>query len=168
MSCTLKLAAGFLAVLMVWSVPQARATADGPDYYRVRDVESWDVLNMREKPDPGSAIVGTIPHDGRCVRNLGQSAQYKQSTWVRVEYGSAVGWVNSRFLGEGGYEGCVEPAPPAPAEPAAEPASAEPATEPALEANHTQAEPETSSQGESYLLNTFFRKNRPTNQKSSK
>lgn len=49
----------------------ALATADGPDYFAVRDVGAGDVLNIRAEPNAKSRKLGAIPANGTCIRNLG-------------------------------------------------------------------------------------------------
>lgn len=84
----------------------AWATADGPDYYRVRNVEYWDILYIRSGPGVKYEVEGAIPCNGRCVRNLGESSRQGKSLWILVEYKGVRGWVNSHYLGEGSPEGC--------------------------------------------------------------
>ena len=76
--------------------PVAKKPSDA--YFEVTGVASWDVLNMRAKADYRSNKVGTIPYNGKCVRSLGQSAKVGKYLWIKVEYQSATGWVNSHFL----------------------------------------------------------------------
>ncbi len=68
----------------------------GPGRFQVVNVESWDVLNMRAKPDYESAKVGEIPPGGLCDEDT--VAQTNQRRWVKVAYGENRGWVNSRYL----------------------------------------------------------------------
>lgn len=70
--------------------------AHGPDTYRVRGVEDWDVLNMRAGPSSRSRIVGEIPPTGSGVHCLGPC----KGKWCRVSWRGIVGWTNFRFLGE--------------------------------------------------------------------
>ena len=96
----------------------ASADADGPDFYRVRNVAANDVLNMRAAPNPRARQVGAIPPDGACIRNLGcrggltfreftelSPAERKQRErenprWCEVEYRGVTGWVAGRYLAE--------------------------------------------------------------------
>lgn len=93
------------------------AEADGPDFWRVRDVARDDVLNIREAPDPSARIVGAIPSDGDGIRNLGctgrmgfaawqtateaERAAAAHRVWCQVEYNGVSGWSAGRYLGEG-------------------------------------------------------------------
>jgi hypothetical protein len=97
----------------------AMATADGPDFYRVRGVASGDVLNIRAEPDATARRLGEIPPGANCVRNLGcqgglsyqefttlSAAKRKQRErenprWCRIEYRGLTGWVAGRYLAEG-------------------------------------------------------------------
>lgn len=62
--------------------------------YRVVGVDANDVLNIRSGPDANSAIVGTIPPNGRNVRMIGSCA----GSWCPIEYRGTQGWANRRFL----------------------------------------------------------------------
>ena len=97
----------------------AHAEADGPDYYRVHDVASDDVLNIRSHADPHAKKVGEIPPGADCVRNLGckggltmeeftnlskreqATAKKDHPRWCHVEYQGTRGWVSGHFLAEG-------------------------------------------------------------------
>jgi len=106
----------FAAGLAGVSVP-ASAEADGPDYYRVVGVAPNDVLNIRAEPSARADRIGSIPHDGDGLRNLGCQGgltidQYQNSTpaqreagrktrWCNIEYRGTTGWVAGWYLGEG-------------------------------------------------------------------
>jgi len=97
---------------------EALGEADGPDYYRVRDVQVDDSLNIRAEPRPDAEQLGAIPPDGRCIRNLGcrggltlqefttltqaQQAERLRANprWCRIEYQGITGWVAARYLAE--------------------------------------------------------------------
>ncbi|NWG74334.1 MAG: SH3 domain-containing protein [Rubrivivax sp.] len=97
----------------------AFATADGPDFFVVRDVGAGDVLSIRAEPNANARKVGTIPANGTCIRNLGckggltfqefttltpeqqKQRQRQKPRWCRVEYLGVTGWVAGRYLGEG-------------------------------------------------------------------
>jgi hypothetical protein len=99
------------------------AEADGPDFYRVRDVSPDDVLNMREQPGAKSRKIGEIPADGRCLRNLGcqggltieeytilseqeqKRVLRERPRWCKVDYQGRTGWVAGLYLAE---DGCTE------------------------------------------------------------
>jgi len=95
------------------------AEADGPDFWQVRNVASGDVLNIRAEPNGKAVIIGKIPFDGQCLRNLGckggltfeeattlskeekKALNKKRPRWCKVEYEGTVGWVAGRYLREG-------------------------------------------------------------------
>lgn len=95
----------------------ARATADGPDFYKVQGVPNGGSLPFRAKPD-ASAQLGVIPENAECVRNLGcqggltmqefTSLSDKEKTerlatnprWCKVAYQGITGWVEGQFLVE--------------------------------------------------------------------
>jgi hypothetical protein len=78
-------------------VPGVKKQAD-ISYFDVVDVANWDVLNIRAKADYRSSKVGEIPPSGKCIRSLGQSVKVGKYIWMKVEYKSVSGWVNSHFL----------------------------------------------------------------------
>ncbi len=89
------LGAAAVAVGLGFTAP-AHATADGPDYYRVHGVKSWDVLNIRAWPSHRSRIVGAIPHNGRHVSNLVRRVR----GWCLIRHRSVKGWSKCRYLQE--------------------------------------------------------------------
>jgi uncharacterized protein YraI len=96
----------------------AHATADGPDFYRVRGVSATSALNLRAEPSVQAPAIGRIPPDATCLRNLGcrggltfeefttlSEADRKRRAeenprWCKVEYRGTVGWVAGRYLAE--------------------------------------------------------------------
>ncbi len=108
-----------LVVLLVLFTDNALAEADGPDFYRVRDVSSGDTPAIHAEPDPDATRLGEIPPQSDCIRNLGcqggltfqefttlskeQQAQRlkEHPRWCRIEYQGIVGWVPGRYLAEG-------------------------------------------------------------------
>ncbi len=67
-------------------------------WFNVTRVESWDVLNIRSRADYRSAKLGTIPHNGTCVKNLHQTQYVGKYLWIKIRYSGVTGWVNSHFL----------------------------------------------------------------------
>ena len=112
-----------VVLLLVLFPGNAVAEADGPDFYRVRDVSSGDALSIRADPDPDATLLGEIPPQGDCIRNLGcrggltfeefttlskdrQAQRLKENPrWCRIEYRGITGWVAGRYLAEGS---CVD------------------------------------------------------------
>ena len=107
----------------------ALATADGPDFFRVKGVAGDDVLFIRAEPNASSKKIGEIPPDGTCVRNLGcrggltfqeftdlseeqKTERLKKSPrWCKVEYRGVEGWVAGAYLQEGTCDSpAVDPA----------------------------------------------------------
>lgn len=94
--------AGVLAALALIVPPGGSAWAQqydcahGPDTYRVRGVESWDVLNIRRGPSARAPIVGQIPPYGSGVHCLGPC----EGNWCRISWRGIIGWCNMRYLGE--------------------------------------------------------------------
>jgi hypothetical protein len=96
----------------------APATADGPDFYRVRGVSATSTLSLRAEPSLQAPRIGRIAPDATCLRNLGCQGglTFEEFTtlseadkrlraeesprWCRVEYRGTVGWVAGRYLAE--------------------------------------------------------------------
>ena len=106
------------ATLVAFLSGKALSEASGPDFYRVVDVASDDVLNMRLGPSTDHPVIFELPHDADGVANLGctgsltleewteaneeERAASKKWRWCLVGYDRTVGWVAGRFLAEGG------------------------------------------------------------------
>ena len=105
------------SVFMAFPAGEALSEASGPDYYRVVDVASDDVLNMRLGPSADHPVVFELPYDANGVANLGctgglaleewteatqeEREASKKRRWCLVGYDRTVGWVAGRFLAEG-------------------------------------------------------------------
>ena len=107
-----------ITVLLAFFTGQLLAEADGPDFYKVRDVSFNDTLAIRAEPHTDAARLGEIPPDGNCIRNLGcqggltllefttltQEQQARRllenPRWCRVKYRRITGWVAGRYLAE--------------------------------------------------------------------
>ncbi len=104
-SCHMSLSVSLKRIFLIIIIPillvlglgsTANATADGPDFYRVQNVEYWDVLNIRRWPSHKSKIIGIIPPEGRGIENL---VRYVRG-WCLISYSGTDGWVNCRYLRE--------------------------------------------------------------------
>ena len=93
--------------------------AEKTNYFAIKDVKAWDVLNLREKSDHTSKKISGIPHNAQCVVSYGCGkditleamgnmheeeiklflSQSKEN-WCYVAYKNNVGWVNKKFLKE--------------------------------------------------------------------
>ena len=71
----------------------------------VTGVASNDVLNMRSRASARSAIVRGIPPHACGVTLTGRYS----GNWGRVRYGGVTGWVNMRYIDEGGDGGGPTP-----------------------------------------------------------
>ena len=80
---------GFMALPGMTSTAQAAC---------VINVPAGDVLNMRSRPTSRSSIVRGIPRRACNVRLRGRYS----GNWGRVTYRGQTGWVNMRFIDEGG------------------------------------------------------------------
>lgn len=66
-----------------------------PNLFDVTVLETWDTLNIREKPDGQAAIIGTLPATAKGVELVGRDSTGK---WGKVNSGELAGWVALRFL----------------------------------------------------------------------
>jgi hypothetical protein len=66
--------------------------------FAVVDVETDDVLNVREQAGASQPVVGTIPPYGMGVQVTGEGKEVNGAHWVPVRYGDLVGWVNDSYL----------------------------------------------------------------------
>jgi uncharacterized protein YraI len=64
--------------------------------FRVINVASDDVLNIRSEPNSSSSIVGSIPPNGRGVRIAGTC----NGQWCPVDFHGIHGWVNKQYLAD--------------------------------------------------------------------
>jgi hypothetical protein len=125
----LRAALAAVASTVVVAAGPARATADGPDHYRVRGVSPERHLTLRAEPSTASAPLARIPSDATCLRSFGcqggltfeefttlsQEDQRRRAAenprWCKVDYRGTVGWVAGRYLAE---DGCTASATPGP------------------------------------------------------
>lgn len=69
--------------------------------YRVAFVAADDVLNVRRRPDPDSAVVAQLLPGTTGIRVIDEGRTLRGgSLWLPVETAAGDGWVNSRFLTE--------------------------------------------------------------------
>lgn len=79
----------------------AFATADGPDYLDVRNIDADDQLIIHLKPACSSELIGEIPHNTTCLKNLGCMGD-NGNWWCKVDFQGTVGWIEGKFVKEGG------------------------------------------------------------------
>ena len=76
----------------------APSVADDKDtLFRVKGVDDWDVLYVREQPTTKAKIVGALPSDATEIRLLKQSKE-EAPEWHRIAYRDIKGWVNKSFI----------------------------------------------------------------------
>jgi uncharacterized membrane protein len=66
----------------------------------VNGVKENDSLNIREKSNVKSKIVGKIPHDGTNIFLSSPDSFNNQSKWCEIQYNKIVGWINKKYLVE--------------------------------------------------------------------
>lgn len=115
------------AVVAVYHGLPARATADGPDHYRVIGISPGSYLNLRAGAGTAYPKIGEIPADADGLANLGcvgglSFAEWQKASaaereaarrerWCRVNYGGLEGWVAGIYLAEGSAPAGPAPAP---------------------------------------------------------
>lgn len=105
-------------LLALWLAGPAQATADGPDFYRARNVAPADSVPLRAAPQDDAPAVGRIGADATCLRNLGcqgglsleefgtlseparQQRLAENPRWCQVLYQGRSGWMPGRYLAE--------------------------------------------------------------------
>jgi hypothetical protein len=109
----------FLAgALGLFQYSGAWATADGPDFFRVRGIATGSALTILADPRAGAPAIGSAPSDAVCLRNCGcrggltfeefntldDEAKRQRAAanprWCQVEYQGRTGWVDARHLAE--------------------------------------------------------------------
>ena len=66
--------------------------------YRVINVATNDVLNVRSESTAKSLRVGALAYDASGITLTGAEAKLGKSHWVEIKYNSISGWVNKRFI----------------------------------------------------------------------
>lgn len=64
--------------------------------FRVKDVDEWDVLYVRENPDTSAKIIGALPSDAREIRII--KKKNEAPDWRRIAYRDLKGWVNAAYI----------------------------------------------------------------------
>lgn len=89
-------AASALIFVTALAAPFAGASAeDFPALYSVTKVEKSDRLNLRERPDAKSTVVGALAPDAEDIEVTELS---RDGTWGRVNSDDRAAWVAMRFL----------------------------------------------------------------------
>ncbi len=105
-----------LILLTLAFAEPAFACADGPDTFRVVNVESNDVLNVRSGPALGFSIIGELPYNAVGVKNIDSvpintcngktnlNRYERQNFWTKISWEKSdtfiFGWVKSTYLSE--------------------------------------------------------------------
>ena len=84
------------AVLLALAV-SAPATAQ--ESFRVSGLSRGQVLSIRDRPDAGADLAGSLPWNARRIRGFGCTSDTPSGhTWCRVKHGGVVGWSRRRYL----------------------------------------------------------------------
>jgi hypothetical protein len=66
--------------------------------FRITNVKSDDVLNIRPNPGDLKRISGKIPADGTGIFIIGESVRYGKSYWVPIVWKGTRGWINRKYI----------------------------------------------------------------------
>jgi uncharacterized membrane protein len=83
---------------MLWALLAlpALATQDGwPALHDVTGVAAGDVLNIRERPEAGAPVIGSLAPDATGIEVIRPN---ERLTWGLVNAGERTGWVSLRYL----------------------------------------------------------------------
>ncbi len=72
------------ATLTAFSAGKALSEASGPDFYRVVDVASDDVLNMRLGPSTDNPAIYKLPYNADGIANLGCTGGLSLEEWTEA------------------------------------------------------------------------------------
>jgi uncharacterized protein YraI len=87
---------------------------NGKATFKVIDIPTNDVLNIREQPTSQSRIIGVMPPNAAEIVYEGRRSD--DGRWLLIRYGDTIGWAASRYLQESSV-----PAPAAPVSPPSAP-----------------------------------------------
>lgn len=66
--------------------------------YEVINVEKNDSLSVRSEPSHKSNKLGALLFDEKNVIATGNAKKIGKNTWLEIEFGPEIGWVNSYYL----------------------------------------------------------------------
>lgn len=67
-------------------------------FYKVKNVETGDHLNLRSGPGLKNPIISSIPHDADEIRVLTWAAYEEDHSWLPISWKDKKGWVNANYL----------------------------------------------------------------------
>jgi uncharacterized membrane protein len=87
--------AAALALLLLGGPAAAADDLPLPGLYDVTGVAAGEVLNLREAPDAGAAVVGSLAADARGIEVVARDASGR---WGQVNTGERAAWAALRYL----------------------------------------------------------------------
>lgn len=84
-----------MALVLAVCPPALALAEEYPALYRVVDVAPGDVLNIRNAPGTGGAILGGLPPGQAGVEVVALSPDAR---WGQINHAEGVGWVSMRYL----------------------------------------------------------------------
>lgn len=105
-----------------FSFTNLQAEADGPDFWKVSNIAAADQLKIHDQPVLNSNVIGDIPPNANCLKNLGcqggltlqeysqlndqqrESELKRNPRLCKIEYQGISGWVAGDSLAEDGCE----------------------------------------------------------------
>ena len=89
----MRLLSAAVALALLAGPALAAAEYQLPTLFDVTGVAANDRLNIRERPDAGARIIGTLPPDARGIEVLAE-----RNGWAQVNTAERAGWVSARYL----------------------------------------------------------------------
>jgi uncharacterized protein YraI len=93
----MRIAAAFLALVLLTVSSAAQPDLSVRGYYRVAGLAPGDTLNVREGPSTGAAIIGILEANEE-VFATGASRTPVNVPWFEINFGERLGWASSRYL----------------------------------------------------------------------
>jgi len=100
-----------VALALITAGEQASATADGPDFFKVRGIRKGGFVALRSEPADGATTKGRLPYSASGIANLG-CVQVERGVilddtdvkigvmWCRVDWRGVTGWAKAQYLAE--------------------------------------------------------------------
>jgi uncharacterized membrane protein len=85
----------FVICALLFALPASATTIGWPALYDVSDVAADDVLNVREAPNAGAAIIGTLSPNATNIEIIRVD---EDENWGLINTGEQSGWVSLRFM----------------------------------------------------------------------
>jgi len=82
-------------ILLIFFLLSCNSNADS---YKVVNVASNDVLNVRSEATSKSSLVGALEYNAANIVLTGKEFKKGKFLWVEIKHNKIVGWVNSKYI----------------------------------------------------------------------